>query len=79
MKTMNPADSVGIRMTQHAVPFEHTEEGLEAAAMRVPAPADPAALDNAADKVIAEITGANVPSGTAADLSDEELEAATAP
>lgn len=82
MKPVNPAGSVGMRViSHHPVPFEYTEEGLEAAAMRVPAPVapTPAALNKAADSVIAEITGANVPSGTAGELSDEELEAATAP
>jgi hypothetical protein len=60
----------------HPVPPELTEEGLLAAAMRVPSDAE---LNKAADSVIAEITGANVPSGTPAELTDEELEAATAP
>lgn len=74
-KPVNPAGSVGY-IVNHETPAELTQEGLEAAAERVPAPAD---LDKAADSVIADITGAKVPEGTSPELSDEELEAATKP
>lgn len=75
-KPVNPAGSSGYILGEHPVPAALTEEGLEAAALRVPSPD---ALDKAADSVIADITGAKVPEGTSPELTDEELEAATAP
>lgn len=57
-KPVDPAGSVGIITTPHEVPAELTQEGLEAAALRVPADAD---LDKAADSVIADITGGAKP------------------
>lgn len=85
-KPVNPAGSSGYILGEHPTPASLTEEGLEAAALRVPAkrvdgmlPELAAGFDKAADSVIAEITGAKVPEGTSTELSDEELEAATAP
>jgi hypothetical protein len=84
LKIVNPHGSRGLRVAvaEYPVPYEHTEEGREALAMRVPTDAEIEAhlheieLDAAADSVIGEITGGTVPSGT---MTDEELEAATAP
>ncbi len=79
-KPVNPHGSRGPRVVSHfETPFEHTEEGLEAAALRVPAETGVHftahnELDKAADSVIAEITGAKAP-----ELTEAELEAATAP
>lgn len=63
MKPVNPHGSRGLRVavSEHPIPYEYTEEGIAAAAMRVPTDAE---LAKAADSVIAEITGGNVPSGT---------------
>jgi hypothetical protein len=86
LKIVNPHGSRGLRVAvaEYPVPYEHTEEGREALAARAPDPVTlaqlnattQAALDKAADSIIAEITGGTVPSGT---MTDEELEAATAP
>lgn len=60
LKVIPHIGSRGVRVVgiEHPVPYEFTEEGLEAAAMRVPSgTSDPAKLDAAADGVIAEITG----------------------
>lgn len=61
MKPVNPKGSAGYRVGLHPTPYEYTEEGIAALAARVPADAE---LNKAADSVIAEITGANVPEGT---------------
>lgn len=69
MPPVNPAGSSGyiVRPEEFPLPEHLTPEALEAAALRVPA--DPAALDAAADAIIREINGdaekaAGVPSGT---------------
>jgi hypothetical protein len=74
VKPINPHGSRGARVVSHfETPFEHTEEGIAAAAMRVPADKpDEKKLDAAADKLIREINGdaekaAGVPSGTLPD------------
>lgn len=73
MKPINPHGSRGARVISHfETPFEHTEEGLAAAAMRVPADKpDEKKLDAAADKLINEITGGSVPSGTDDEAGDD--------
>lgn len=53
-RPVDPAGSVGIITTPHETPPELTQEGLEAAALRVPADSE---LDKAADSVIKEVTG----------------------
>lgn len=59
--TANPAGSRGLKVSAEPVPtavetLEHLEQTLDNL--------DPVVVDKAADAVIAEITGGNVPEGT---------------